>query len=165
MTAVPALPPQVATMAARLGARLLDGAVLFLALLPLRLLLGILGMDRGPHVDEATRQFVEGGSPLLGRLFIVTAVLVVIGYEVGLTATHGATLGKRSLRLRVVRREDGSLPGWGSAFVRWLVPAAGLLACLVGQLVVYSSPLLDGSGFNRGWHDRLAGTVVIRDTL
>lgn len=155
-------PPRVATMGARLAARLLDGAVLITALLPMRLVLGQLGMDREPFFDAAGR-FVEGGSPTLGRLFLAIVVLVVVGYEVVLTATHGTTLGKRTMRLRVVRRLDGSVPGWGRALIRWLVPTSGLLLCLVGQLVVYASPLLDGSGFNRGWHDQIAGTVVIRE--
>jgi uncharacterized RDD family membrane protein YckC len=150
-------------MGARLAARLLDTALVLVALLPLHLLTGWLGLDQGPHYDQASGQVVEGGSALLRTAFTAVAVAAVVGYEVVLTATQGATLGKRALRLRVVRRLDGSLPSWGRAAVRWLLPAAGLLACFVGGLVVYASPLLDRSGFNRGWHDRAAGTVVIRD--
>ena len=162
MNEVAGVLPRVATMGARLAARLLDGAVLLVALLPLRVLLGWFGMDQGLHVDPSSGRWVEG-DPGLSRLFGFAVVVVVVGYEVVLTATQGATLGKRALHLRVVRRVDGSLPGWGRCVVRWLVPAAGLLACLVGELVVYASPLLDGTGYNRGWHDRLAGTVVIRE--
>jgi uncharacterized RDD family membrane protein YckC len=154
--------PQVATLASRLAARLLDGAVLLTALAPMRLILGRLGMDQAASVDSASR-YTEGGDPALTHLFWTTAVLVVVGYEVILTATHGTTLGKRAMRLRVVRRLDGLTPGWGRSLIRWGIPTTGLLFCLVGELVVYASPLLDGSGFNRGWHDRMAGTVVIRE--
>jgi uncharacterized RDD family membrane protein YckC len=154
-------PPRVATIGARLAARLLDAAVLVVALLPMRLLFGMLGMDQGLHVD-ASGQFVEG-DPNLRTAFMVLVGAVVVGYEVLLIATQGATLGKVAMKLRVVQRRDGSLPGWGRAFTRWAVPTLGLLACLVGELVVYASPLLDGTGYNRGWHDRAAGTVVIRE--
>jgi uncharacterized RDD family membrane protein YckC len=150
-------------MAARLVARAIDTVIVALALLPLRVLFGFLGLSQGPHYDESSGQIVDGASPALRNLFLVLVVLAAIGYEVGLTAGQGATVGKRAMRLRVVRRLDGSVPGWGPAAVRWLVPAAGALACLVGAPVVYASPLLDGTGFNRGWHDRLAGTVVIRE--
>lgn len=163
MTAFPDPPPRVATMSARLLARLIDVVLVAFALLPLRLLAGVLGLDQGPHYDDATGQLVDGGSTPLRSLFVLVAVAAAVGYEVALTATSGATVGKQALHLRVVRRLDGSLPGWKRSGARWLVPAAGLLVCGVGQLVVYASPLLDGSGFNRGWHDRAAGTVVIRE--
>lgn len=156
-------PPRVAAMGARLVARVIDVVLVGAAVFPLRLLFGFLGLDQGPHYDESTREIVDGGSPLLRTLFVALGLAAAIGYEIVLTANQGATVGKRAMRLRVVRRLDGALPGWGPATVRWLVPAAGALACLVGTLVVYASPLLDGSGFNRGWHDRLAGTVVIRE--
>jgi uncharacterized RDD family membrane protein YckC len=150
-------------MGARLIARLIDTALVLLALLPLALVAGWLGLDQGPHFDDVTGQLVDGGSPSLRHLLEVVAVATAVAYEIALTATQGATVGKRALHLRVVRRLDGSLPGWGRAVARWLVPAAGLLVCGVGEFVVYASPLFDGSGLNRGWHDRTAGTVVIRE--
>lgn len=162
-SAQPAPPPRVATLGARLVARIIDAVLLLLALLPLRVVLGLLGLDQGPHYDAGSGQIVDGGSPFLRNVLIGVVVVTAIGYEIVLTAVQGATIGKRAMRLRVVRRLDGSLPGWGPALVRWLVPAAGLLFCLVGGPVVYASPLLDSTGFNRGWHDRLAGTVVIRE--
>jgi uncharacterized RDD family membrane protein YckC len=156
-------PPRVATLGARLIARAVDTVLLLLALLPLRLGFGWLGLDQGPHYDAVTGRLDDGGSPLLRNVLVGMLLAAAIAYEVVLTAGQGATIGKRVMRLRVVRRRDGCLPGWGPALVRWLVPAAGLLVCLIGELVVYASPLLDGTGFNRGWHDRLAGTVVIRE--
>jgi uncharacterized RDD family membrane protein YckC len=139
----------------------MDAVVLAVGLLPLRLLFGALGMDQGLHVD-ASGQFVEG-DPTLRTTFMFLAGAAVVGYEVLLIATQGATLGKVAMKLRVVQQRDGSLPGWRRAFTRWAVPTLGLLVCLVGELVVYASPLLDGTGYNRGWHDRAAGTVVIRE--
>lgn len=148
-------------MGARLIARVIDVALVMFALLPLYLVAWWIGLDQGPQFDAA-RQPDDGVKPLLRTLFTLVAVAAVVGYEVVLTATQGATLGKRVLHLQVVRRADGTLPAWGPAVIRLLVPASGLLVCFVGSLVVYASPLLDGSGYNRGWHDRAAGTVVIR---
>jgi uncharacterized RDD family membrane protein YckC len=149
-------------MGSRLIARMIDFALVMFALLPLYLTAWLIGLDQGPRYDDDTRQIVDGANPLLRYLFILVAVAAVVGYEVVLTTTQGATFGKRYLHLQVVRRADGTLPTWGPAVIRLLVPASGLLVCLIGSLVVYASSLLDGSGYNRGWHDRAAGTVVIR---
>jgi uncharacterized RDD family membrane protein YckC len=149
-------------MGARLIARVIDVALVMFALLPLYLVASWIGLDRGARYDDATRQIVDGANPLLRYLFTLVAVAAVVGYEVVLTTAQGATLGKRVLHLQVVRRTDGTLPTWGPAVIRLLVPASGLLVCFVGSLVVYASPLLDSSGYNRGWHDLAAGTVVIR---
>lgn len=81
-------------------------------------------------------------------------------YELLLSA-QGATLGKRWMGLRIVRLDTGQAPGAGAAAVRILVPAAGVLACGIGTLLVYASPLFDRSVAKQGWHDMAAKTMVI----
>lgn len=153
--------PVVAGLGVRALARLLDVAIVLAALVPITLLANVLGVNEGPHFDQAGN--VVTGNDQLRLAFRLLTWIVVLGYEPLLVATHGATLGKRALHLRVLRRRDGALPGWGPSVARWVLPVAAVLACFVGELFVYLSAGFDRSGYNRGWHDRLAGTVVVRD--
>ena len=60
--------------------------------------------------------------------------------------------------LGLTGRPAGLLP----ILVRQLVVAAGALVLLVGQWVVVASGAWDRSPAQRGWHDKAAGTVVLR---
>ncbi|HET9654805.1 MAG TPA: RDD family protein [Kineosporiaceae bacterium] len=155
-------PPTVASLGVRLLARLVDAVVIGAALIVVWSAANLLGSGQGLHYDSGSGQLVDG-DPLVTLTAKLLTVLLLAGYEPLLVATQGATIGKRMLRVRVLRRSDGSLPGWGPAVLRWLVPALGVLICGAGELLVYASALLDGSGYNRGWHDRIAGTVVVRE--
>jgi uncharacterized RDD family membrane protein YckC len=92
-------------------------------------------------------------------------------YEIGLTAARGQTLGKMAVGTQVVDVSGERLPSWGQAALRWLVQgvpnivgvvvvsSAVDLASLVWATVIYL-PILRSLD-RRGWHDRLAGTIVI----
>lgn len=92
-----------------------------------------------------------------GRVFLLyqtVTVLLDMGYFTYFHGTTGQTPGKRLLGLRVVQ-ETGEPIGLGTAFLRW-----------VGY-IVSGIPMLMGflwAGADRrkqGWHDKIAGTVVI----
>jgi uncharacterized RDD family membrane protein YckC len=88
--------------------------------------------------------------------------LLGIVYEVVLIAVRGATIGKSVAGVKVVRGEEGALPGFGPSFIRWVIPAvAGAVFSLL-QLLIYISPFFDSSGRRQGWHDKAAHTFVIR---
>ncbi len=82
------------------------------------------------------------------------ALLLNLVYYVILTA-RGATLGKKVFGLKVVKK-DGTLPGLGRALLR--------------QTVGYFVSSIFGLGFlwiafdpqRQGWHDKIAGTYVVR---
>lgn len=95
-------------------------------------------------------------------LQIPLVYLVPCLYEIVMIAQRGATFGKRWMGLRVVRMDNGQAPGFGVALGRFLIPAAGALACGIGALVVYASPLFDKSVAKQGWHDMAAKTMVIK---
>jgi uncharacterized RDD family membrane protein YckC len=88
---------------------------------------------------------------------IVLAYIVLPVYFVVLWATTGRTFGMMVCGLRVVRSTDGRQVSWGCAILR-----------LVGFLVA-AIPLEIGlvwAAFDerkRGWHDMIAGTVVVRN--
>jgi uncharacterized RDD family membrane protein YckC len=150
-------------MGRRLGARLIDGLLIgMVANIVVRVVVGT------PEVrltrDPVTGQ-VSGLAQALGSLAASSAIqLLLFGvYEVAMIALLGATLGKKVLGLRVVRLQDGRVPGWGPAILRWLVPlGAGIVSCGLGAVLVYLSPFWDGARRKQGWHDKAAGTLVIR---
>lgn len=71
--------------------------------------------------------------------------------EILLTAVRGQTFGKMLLHMRVVRVADGRIPGWWRSLVRF----AASLAPLAYLPILYDSQ-------RRGWHDRRAGTIVVK---
>jgi uncharacterized RDD family membrane protein YckC len=96
-------------------------------------------------------------------LFGLAALAILLGYEIVMIAVHGQTVGKRMMKLRVVRT-TGEPAGWGAAIVRFIVPAiANCVTCGIGGTIVFLSPLFDNSPWQRGWYDKMASTMVIRD--
>lgn len=105
-----------------------------------------------------------GDEALALTLFLVTLVLVMVGYPVIFeTLSRGRTLGKMALGLRVVRTDGGPVR-FRHALVRGLAGffidfwALGLL----GVVAVVTS-LLSTNGRRVG--DYLAGTLVIRERM
>ncbi|HST80160.1 MAG TPA: RDD family protein [Kineosporiaceae bacterium] len=158
---------QFASMPRRLGARLLDGLILTLILGLLgALIFGAVyaggGMD-DVRTDPVTDELINGEGILAATFgWMGLAMLVTLLYEIGLLAVRGATPGKQILGIKVLREQDGQLPGWGPSVLRWLIPFVGSFFCGVGQFLVYLSPFFDSTGHNQGWHDKVAKTVVIR---
>lgn len=152
-----------ASMGRRLGARCLDGVILVLAMAVLTVVvMGLIYAAGGfDDYDQSA-----GSDAVAGLAFLALSGLVFLGpvaYEIVLVATRGATLGKQILGIKVVRIQDGQLPGAGPATLRWLIPfVAGLVTCGFGQILVHVSPFFDASGRNQGWHDQVAKTVVIQ---
>ena len=130
-----------------------------------------------------------GANPLDPRenlaQFIGASVVFVL-YYVAPTAVFGATLGKAALRIRVVRA-DGSKPGVRAALireilVRWLEHAVTVgLVYALGSVLVDSRNLAAGLSAiggglvtlafvyrilfderRQGWHDKAAGTFVVK---
>lgn len=74
---------------------------------------------------------------------------------------EGQTLGKRVLGIVVVDRTTGAPIGYERALVRSVVLLLMGLPCCLG----FFSVLSPRSGRHRGWHDRAAGSVVVRGFL
>jgi uncharacterized RDD family membrane protein YckC len=101
---------------------------------------------------------------LWAMLFVATAVW--LAYEVPAISNTGQTLGKRIMRIRVMRVESLEPIGLGRAFVRWgrLGLWLPLWACwglgLLLQLIDSLSPVFDRK-MRQALHDRTARTVVV----
>jgi uncharacterized RDD family membrane protein YckC len=83
------------------------------------------------------------------------SMLVALAYFSGMWAWKGTTLGGIVLNLQVVR-EDGQPLNFLTAFVRCLAALFSIAALFLGFFWI---------GWDRqkqGWHDKIAGTVVVR---
>ena len=150
---------ELASPGARLGARIIDIVIMVVVSLILFFVLRAqtFGLS-GDSTDEEAAAFVGG-------FFVTLLVFAAVGvlYEVIMIALKGQTLGKMATSIKVVRADNGQLPGWGKAIGRWIIPTVLGVIPFVGwllSLLVYISLLWDRA--RQGWHDKAAGTLVIK---
>jgi hypothetical protein len=74
----------------------------------------------------------------------------------------GATIGGALLGIRTLSARTGRPAGLWRILLRQIVVALGSVACYVGQWVVVASGAWDSGPAQRGWHDKAAGTIVLR---
>jgi uncharacterized RDD family membrane protein YckC len=106
------------------------------------------GLERGRPVVDSTRSLV--------------LLLVLVGiYEVVPVTLKGVTLGKAVTGLRVRRQGGGRVPVALAAVRAVLLYAPLFLGAyaLLGFIVLLLSFVIPRSG--RGFHDRIAGTIVV----
>ena len=156
---------ELAGAGSRLGARIIDWIILTVVSIILLIagVLALIGLDF-EDTTETEEEFSEGGAVFLGIILAIFAIGLL--YEVVLIATRGQTLGKMATRIRVVRADNGLVPGWGKSLGRWLLPAlfgiAGSYISFVGLVVllIYASLLWDKR--RQGWHDKAVKTLVVK---
>lgn len=104
----------------------------------------------------ASAQDGQVGASLSGMGFLLYSV-VVFAYFVLMEGYLGQTVGKMLLGIKVVREDDGEVPGLGTAAIRTLLRLIdGLFFYLVGFIIVLVS------GKNQRLGDMLAHTLVVR---
>ena len=139
---------QLASIMQRVGGALIDGLLASMVVV-VPLVLGLI------DIDDLERSLPV---PIILGLFLFGAIYTIVP-----TAVWGQTLGKIAVGTRVVAEEDGSLPGWRRAALRWALPGVVGRLPYVGlwvSLAVMAALVVDPR--RRGLHDRLAGTIVIR---
>jgi uncharacterized RDD family membrane protein YckC len=114
---------------------------------------------------------------LLGALFssvgvvvMITVGVVLIGYIVWwlIVLGRGQTPGKQIVGIRVIK-DNGEPSGWGYTFLREFVIKALLVGFLsdatfgIARLVDYLWPLWDKAEKMQTLHDKLLGTLVVRN--
>jgi uncharacterized RDD family membrane protein YckC len=168
----------LATPAARLLARLIDIGLLFLLNALVNGWFGYrLWGEVAPVFTEAWRRTQVGdpsteglptagdqtGNLLLAIVFIAAALW--FAYEVPAVANTGQTVGKRLLRIKVVRLESPDSLSFGRSFRRWNTMGFPTLLwwCGIGfllQLVDVMFVLFDRPLY-QALHDKSAHTVVV----
>ncbi|MFJ5551962.1 MULTISPECIES: RDD family protein [unclassified Streptomyces] len=168
---------QVATMGRRLGARLIDGVaigILYFIFSAIGLA-GVFGasksIDDCSGMQFGSQEYADcvndaneaaGGIIMTFLGVMLLFFLVTLLYEWLMISLLGATVGKMALGLKVVKENTGQNPGLGGGFIRWIIPIVGAFLCYIGAVLVYLSPFFDNSGKLQGWHDRAAGTLVVK---
>ncbi|MFN3651834.1 MAG: RDD family protein [Armatimonadota bacterium] len=110
-------------------------------------------MEPSDFLTISPRQAGEAQAEMTASIFRLS---LLVGYETVLTAVWGRTLGKMALGLRVVD-EMGDQVGWLRAFMRSTVGRL-IGGCLCG--LGYLSVIWNDE--QRGWHDTICGTHVVR---
>lgn len=142
----------------RLAARIVD-IVIVVAVFIFLSIVGVVGILLG---SETEQDFLASMTVFVGFTGLVFFSILFFLYEPTFVALKGQTPGKMAMRIKVVRAEDGEVPGWGKAIGRWVLPGLLSLIPTVGglmALVVYLSLLWDDR--RQGWHDKMGTTVVI----
>lgn len=154
---------QLARPVERLGARILDFLIFAIPSVVIWAIVrgrDAFGVDEPATVTSIDELLVaELGALLLG-------VLVSLVYEVVPTAYWGQTLGKRILGIKVVNVATGEPPGFSKSLGRWALltlPVSVPYVQYVGVVFYLLCVLTMGhEPFYRGWHDKAAGTLVIK---
>lgn len=105
----------------------------------------------------------------------IIGILIGFAYDAGMTATQGATLGKKMLGMGVLSEVDNAYPpGWTPAATRWavtgalsavgaLIPALNsILALIVFIIAIVSLFFLFTDDRRKTVWDRVAKTVVVK---
>ena len=130
---------------ARVAASLIDTVLVLVVITPL--LLAVYGRA---YFDISASSFVAGPADFLIS-WVLPAVAIVLFW-----LYRQATPGKMAVSARVVDAKTGGPLGVGQSIVRYLGYFVSTIPFCLGLLWV----AFDAR--KQGWHDKLAGTVVIR---
>lgn len=140
----------------RLVAYIIDGLVLAVVFVVLSIVLiaGIIG-----GIDFSDPGNPELGGAAIGAILLWTLALFVVSilYFPFFWANGGQTPGMRAFGIRVVRDRDGGPVGWGNALLRLLGYWVSGVVFYIGYVWMFFDIR------RRGWHDLIAGTVVVKD--
>lgn len=92
---------------------------------------------------------------ILYLLLFLLSVLVPLAYETLLTSRHGQTVGKRAMKIRVVRLSDGEPPSVKAALGR------AALHALIGGTYVDPLWCIWDKPWKQCIHDKPVGTIVV----
>jgi uncharacterized RDD family membrane protein YckC len=129
----------------RVGAALIDTLLILAITFPL--LLAIYGTE---YFDAEQTGLIAGPVDFLIS-WVLPAVAAIVFWM-----TRQATPGKMALSLRVVDAASGNTLTVGQSIVRYLGYYLATLPLLLGIIWVAFDKK------KQGWHDKLAGTVVVR---
>ena len=82
--------------------------------------------------------------------------LLGAAYAVYFWSTSGQTPGKQVMKLKVVKADGGAILTPGEAIVRYIGQIISAIPLALGYLWVLWDPK------HEGWHDKIAGTKVIK---
>ena len=131
----------------RLASYLVDAVVLSIIYIALIFLFGV-------QIEE---EAIAGGdfSTAFSAVYILMAA-IAIGYYTYFFG-NGQTPGMKLVEIKLIRVDGVEPVGYKKGFFRWVGMEISGMIFLLGYLWI----LIDKN--KQGWHDKIAGTVVIRD--
>jgi uncharacterized RDD family membrane protein YckC len=158
----------------RLLARFIDWVIEFVCAIPGAMILG-------PEFVKLAISVAQGNEPdieqldyqrlALGVAVLAAGWLALLAVQVWMLATRGQSIGKRITRIRIVRVEDGSNPGFVHAWVmrELLITAIGIALGMIPFLGLLLRPafhIVDWCLIFRDnqscLHDQMAKTKVVK---
>lgn len=140
----------------RFVAYLIDGFIIGLVV-GLFYMIGIVVIAGGASVDSSGNASLGAGSGL-GMVIMLIGAVVGFLFKPFFWSRGGQTPGNKLLGIRVVRSRDGGTISFGSGILR-------MIGYIIND-IVFGIPLgFIWAGFDahrQGWHDKIAGTVVIQ---
>ena len=137
-------------VAARLGALVVDGLVLFGSVMAVGLFASAIAQN--PDASKAQ-------PPAATAVYLAWWLLALI-YQPAFWYVFGGTPGQKALGLRVARASDGGSLGIGEVVVRYLVFS---VVTVVFPLGLLSGIMAAKDPYKRAWHDEVARSVVVRN--
>ena len=129
----------------RVGASILDAILVMVLTLPLTVL-----MYGWEYFTDPEKPFIAGPADFLIS-WVLPAVAVILFW-----LYRQATPGKMAVSARVVDARTGGTISTGQAVGRYFAYFVSMLPLFLGLIWVAFDPK------KQGWHDKLAGTVVVR---
>jgi uncharacterized RDD family membrane protein YckC len=121
----------------------------------------LLALVVGGGATLAVLPVVRDGS--VGALLVPGLLLLLLGAGQWIAeAVGGRTAGGALLGIRTVSVRTGRPAGLWAVLVRDVVQALGTVVAGIGVYVVAGSGAWDEGPEQRGWHDKAAGTLVLR---
>ena len=104
------------------------------------------------------REYTQRIAPLMARMYTTSGLLQLVSvvYYVGFWAWRGQTPGMIALGLRILKESDGTKPGLGRSILRYVGFFISMLVLFIGLIWAAFDPR------KQGWHDKIAGTVVVK---
>ena len=146
---------QLASVGQRVVARIIDAIIM----VPIFLIL--IGGTVAKSLSD------DGDSVSTGAAFAGGLIGVAIGalYEVYMTSHGGQTVGKKVMKIKIVRLDDGQTPDLNTAVKRWLPSAIGIIpkigSPLSFLLFIASLVLVFTDSRRQSVNDKFAKTVVV----
>ncbi|MGI9282035.1 MAG: RDD family protein [Endozoicomonas sp.] len=136
--------PEYAGFLDRFWATLIDTLILMAITLPLTMII------YGNQLTiEGSRQLLGPGDIIINWLFPALAVILFWHYK-------SATPGKMLITMKVVDEKTGLAPKLSQSVIRYLAYFVSILPLFLGFFWI----VVDKK--KQGWHDKIAGTVVVR---
>jgi uncharacterized RDD family membrane protein YckC len=156
----PAPGVKFASHGGRLAAYIIDGLIVgavYFVFFFIAFAVFIGGARAGDFEDGVSRGAAAAAFGLFGILFVIGIVLNLV-YFPYFWLRSGQTPGMRPFGLYVVRDSDGGRISTGQAILRLIGMWVAALPLYLGFIWVFIDPR------RRGWHDLIAGTVVVERT-